>query len=56
MKDSKELIKAMKALVSEGYKLKAQHSNPEWKKALENAELLLIENKKENGRDSHHTT
>lgn len=38
-----ETIKILKKLVSEGYKLKAQHNNPDWKKALENAEGKLIE-------------
>ena len=37
------LIKTLKKMVSEGYKLKAQHSNPEWRKALEDAEQLLIQ-------------
>lgn len=43
----KEYEKVIKNLVSEGYKLKAQHSNPEWKKALEDAEELMIRVKKE---------
>jgi hypothetical protein len=38
----KELIKVLKKLVSEGYKLKQQHNNPEWRKALEDAEEILI--------------
>jgi hypothetical protein len=42
-----QLEKALKNLVSEGYKLKKQHSNPEWKKALEEAENVLIKRKKE---------
>lgn len=29
--------------MSEGYKLKAHHSNPEWKEALEDAEDLIID-------------
>lgn len=41
-----QLEKALKKLVSEGYKLKKQHSNPEWKKALEEAEAVLIQQKK----------
>jgi len=40
-----ELLRILKKLVSEGYKLKAQHSNSEWKTALENAEEILINNK-----------
>jgi hypothetical protein len=43
----RELEKALKKLVSEGYKLKAQHANAEWKKALEEAEDVLIKLKKE---------
>lgn len=43
----REMEKALKSLVSEGYKLKKQHSNPEWKKALEEAESVLIKRKKE---------
>jgi hypothetical protein len=42
-----QLEKALKKLVSEGYKLKQQHGNPEWRKALEEAETVLIKNKKE---------
>ena len=42
-----EVEKALKNLVSEGYKLKKQHSNPEWKKALEEAESALIKIKQE---------
>ena len=48
MDPNKELIKALKKLVSEGYKLKSQHNNPEWREALENAEELLIKIKNEN--------
>lgn len=44
--ETKELVKALKQLVSEGYKLKAQHSNVEWREALENAEDILIKIKK----------
>jgi hypothetical protein len=36
-----ELEQALKTLISEGYKLKAQHNNPKWKKALENAEFCV---------------
>ena len=46
MDTNKELIKALKKLVSEGYKLKAQHNNSQWLEALENAEHLLINIKK----------
>lgn len=41
-----QLEKALKKLVSEGYKLKLQHNNPDWKKALEEAEDVLIKLKK----------
>jgi len=34
-------IKILKTLVSEGYKLKRQHNNPKWKKALEDAESII---------------
>lgn len=40
--DTPTLIKTLKKLVSEGYKLKAHHSNPAWRQALEEAETLLI--------------
>lgn len=43
----RELEKSIKKLFSEGYKLKAQHSNPDWKKALEEAEDVLIKIKQE---------
>ena len=43
--DSKEL-KVLKRIVAEGYKLKAQHNNPDWRKALEDAEQLIIESNK----------
>lgn len=36
-------IKIIKRLVAEGYSLKAHHNNPDWKKALEDAELLIKE-------------
>jgi uncharacterized protein YfbU (UPF0304 family) len=42
---TKEEYKILKNIVAEGYKLKSQHSNPEWRKALENAEQLLIDEK-----------
>jgi len=35
--------KILKRIVSEGYKLKAHHSNPSWKEALEDAESLIID-------------
>lgn len=35
--------KILKKIVSEGYKLKAHHSNPDWKNALEDAEELIID-------------
>lgn len=41
----KEQLKILKKIVSEGYKLKQQHNNPEWKKALEDAEQLIIDSK-----------
>jgi hypothetical protein len=34
--------KSLKKLFSEEYKLKTQHGNPNWKKALEEAENVLI--------------
>ena len=40
-----EVIKILKKLVSEGYKLKAQHNNNKWRKALEDAEELIINHK-----------
>ena len=36
-----EAIKILKNLINEGYKLKAQHNNEKWRKALEDAERLL---------------
>ena len=42
-----QLEKALKNLVSEGYKLKKQHSIPEWRKALEEAESALIKRRQE---------
>jgi hypothetical protein len=41
-----EEIKILRAIVGEGYKLKAQHNNPGWRDALENAEQLLINERK----------
>jgi len=35
-------IKTIKKAVREGYKLKAQHNNEEWRKALEDLEALII--------------
>ena len=35
--------KILKKIVSEGYKLKAHHSNPDWKNVLEDAEELIID-------------
>jgi hypothetical protein len=40
-----ETIKILKKLVSEGYKLKSQHNNDKWRKALEDAEELIIKHK-----------
>jgi histidyl-tRNA synthetase len=40
-----EAMKILKKLVSEGYKLKAQHNNDKWRKALEDAEELIIKHK-----------
>lgn len=39
---TKEELKIVKKIVAEGYKLKAQLSNPDWKEALENAENFLL--------------
>ena len=38
-------LKILRKIVGEGYKLKAQHNNPEWREALESAEGLLIDEK-----------
>lgn len=46
LETEKKLVKVLKKLVSEGYKLKEQHNNPKWREALENAEETLIEYKK----------
>ena len=45
----KELLQALKALTTECYKGKYQHSNPDLKKAMENAESVIIK-AKENGK------
>ena len=44
---TKEEIKILRKIVGEGYGLKAQHNNPKWRTALENAEALLIKARKE---------
>jgi len=44
---TKEELKILRKIVGEGYGLKAQHNNPEWRKALEDAETLLINARKE---------
>lgn len=41
-----ELHKSLKKLVSEGYKLKQQHNNIDWRNALESSEELLLKIKK----------
>lgn len=48
---TKEELKILRKIVGEGYKLKAQHSNPEWRKALEDAEQLLIDEKKKQSNE-----
>ena len=35
---TKNQFKILKRIVSEGYKLKQQHGNPKWRKALEDCE------------------
>ena len=40
---TKEEIKILKKVVTEGYKLKAHHSNEKWKDALEAGERLVGE-------------
>ena len=47
METEKKLIKTLKQLVSEGYKLKAHHGNKDWREALENAEVIKIKKEKE---------
>ena len=39
---NKDLLDSLKNLVSESYKLKLQHNNPDFRKALESAEQFLI--------------
>ena len=39
-----QYIKILEDIVKEGYRLKAQHFNKKWRKALEDAENLLMEN------------
>lgn len=41
----KQELKILKKLVAEGYKLKMQHNNKEWKTALDNAENILLKYK-----------
>ena len=41
-----EFEQVLKTLISEGYKLKAQHNNIKWKKALEDAEFCLHNNRR----------
>lgn len=43
--EDNEIEKVLKKLVGEGYKLKAQHNNKDWREALENAERVLIKMK-----------
>ena len=43
----KAQIDVLKPIVAEGYKLKAHHNNPEWKKQLETSEQKLIELKQQ---------
>jgi len=46
----KKIIKALKNIVAEGYKLKAHHNNKDWKNALEKVEeILILEKQKEDG-------
>lgn len=53
---TKPEIKILRKIVGEGYKLKAQHNNPEWKEALENAEALLIKARKEDAENDKSNT
>ena len=46
------VLKALKKIVAEGYKLKAQHSNSKWGEALEGVEQILIDEKKEREREA----
>ena len=49
-----DIRKILKKLVSEGYKLKAQHSNKDWKDALENAESLLVDKRSLDNLDDYY--
>jgi hypothetical protein len=49
--DNQMLIKSIKKLVSEGYSTKQHHNNKKYKKALEDVELILIQNSVENDKD-----
>lgn len=46
--------KILKKIVGQGYKLKAQHSNDEWRDALENAEELLIDRRTLDNLDDYY--
>lgn len=37
-----KLLKILKRIVSEGYKLNQHHSNKEWKEILESGERIII--------------
>lgn len=50
--DNQKLIKSIKKIVSEGYSTKQHHNNKTFKKALEDVELILIQNSVENDKDS----
>lgn len=49
-----KLLKVIRRLVSEGYKLKAHHNNPEWKNALQLGESLLIDKRTLNNLDDYY--
>ncbi len=49
-----DIRKILKKLVSEGYKLKAQHSNKDWKDALENAASLLVDKRSLDNLDDYY--
>lgn len=51
---NKKLRKIIKNVVGQGYKLKAQHSNPEWREALEAAESLLIDKRTLDNLDDYY--
>lgn len=51
---NKEIKKVIKNIVGQGYKLKAQHSNPEWRKALEETESLLIDKRTLDNLDDYY--